>query len=64
MALTEGLLPNLHAVPPNRIVAEKDLLEHLQTAVQNWPRAERDILVLYFIDGFDPMRSPWTPASP
>ena len=26
----------------------------LQTAVQNWPRAERDIFELYFIEGFDP----------
>jgi DNA-directed RNA polymerase specialized sigma24 family protein len=51
---TEGLLPDLHAVPPDEIAAEKDLLEHLQTAVQNWPRAERDTFELYFIEGFDP----------
>ena len=51
---TEGLLPDLHAVPPDEIAAEKDLLEHLQTAVQSWPRAEREIFELYFIEGFDP----------
>jgi len=51
---TEGLLPDLHAMPPDEIAAEKDLLEHLQTAVQNWPRSERDIFKLYFIEGFDP----------
>ena len=54
MVKTEGLLPDLHAVPPDEIAAEKDLLEHLQTAVQNWPRAERDTFELYFIEGFDP----------
>jgi ribosomal subunit interface protein len=40
--------------PPDEIAAEKDLLEHLQTAVQSWPRAEREIFELYFIEGFDP----------
>jgi hypothetical protein len=37
-----------------QIAVEKDLLEPLQTAVQNWPRAERDIFELYFIEGFEP----------
>jgi hypothetical protein len=54
VVLTGGLLPDLHAVPADQIAVEKDLLEPLQTAVQNWPRAERDIFELYFIEGFEP----------
>jgi hypothetical protein len=53
VVLTGGLLPDLHAVPADQI-AEENLLEPLQTAVQNWPRAERDIFELYFIEGFEP----------
>ena len=49
-----SLLPDLHAVPADQIAVEKELLEPLQTAVQNWPRAERDIFELYFIEGFEP----------
>ena len=54
VVLTGGMLPDLHAVPADQIAVEKDLLEPLQTAVQNWPRAERDIFELYFIEGFEP----------
>ena len=54
VVLTGGLLPDLHAVPADQIAVEKDLREPLQTAFQNWPRAERDIFELYFIEGFEP----------
>jgi hypothetical protein len=49
VVLTGGLLPDLHAVPADQIAVEKHVLEPLQTAVQNRPRAERDIFELYFI---------------
>jgi len=47
-------LPDLHAVPADQIAVEKDLLEPLQNTLRTWPRAERDIFELYFIEGFEP----------
>ena len=51
---TGSLLPDLHAVPADQIAVEKDLLEPLQNTLRTWPRAERDIFELYFIEGFEP----------
>ena len=50
----EDVLPNPEVTPPDEIAAEKDLLETLQTTIQNWPRPEREIFELYFLEGFEP----------
>ena len=51
---TEDVVPNAEAVPPDRILEDKELLEQLQGAVQNWPRPERETFELYFVQGFEP----------
>jgi ribosomal subunit interface protein len=49
----EDIISNPEAVPPDELVEEKELLEQLQDAVQNWPRLERDVFELYFVQGFE-----------
>lgn len=51
---TEDVIPNPEAVPPDRFVEEKELLEELQEAIQNWPQPEREVFELYFVQGFEP----------
>ena len=51
---TEDLVPNPEAVPPDRLVEEKELLEQLQEAIRSWPRPEREVFELYFVRGFEP----------
>jgi DNA-directed RNA polymerase specialized sigma24 family protein len=52
---TEDVVPNPEAVPPDRILEEKQLLEELQGAVQSWPGPERETFELYFVQGFEPL---------
>jgi ribosomal subunit interface protein len=49
----EDVVPDPEAVPPDRFVEEKELLEELQHAIQSWPRAEREVFELYFVQGFE-----------
>jgi RNA polymerase sigma factor (sigma-70 family) len=49
----EDIVSNPQAVPPDELVEEKELLEELQNAVQSWPRLERDVFELYFVQGFE-----------
>jgi DNA-directed RNA polymerase specialized sigma24 family protein len=51
---TEALVPDTHAVPPDRIAAEKDMLSQLQQDMKNWPRPEREVFELYFVEGLEP----------
>ena len=50
----EDLFPDPHAVPPDRTLAQKDLLEHLQHDMRKWPRPEREAFELYFVEGLEP----------
>jgi RNA polymerase sigma factor (sigma-70 family) len=50
----EDIVSNPDAVPPDELVEEKELLEGLQDAVQSWPRPERHVFELYFVQGFEP----------
>jgi RNA polymerase sigma factor (sigma-70 family) len=50
----EDIVSNPEALPPDQFVEEKELLEELQDAVQKWPRPERDVFELYFVQGFEP----------
>ncbi|MDB6064691.1 MAG: putative sigma 54 modulation protein/ribosomal protein [Pedosphaera sp.] len=51
---TEDIVANPEAVPPDQVVEEKELLEHLQGAIQSWPKAEREVFELYFVEGIEP----------
>ena len=50
----EGLVPNPRTAPPDQIVAQKDLLEQLQQDMRDWPRREREVFELYFVEGLEP----------
>jgi RNA polymerase sigma factor (sigma-70 family) len=48
------LVPDPASVPPDVAVAQKEILELLQSRIQSWPRPERDVFELHFVEGFDP----------
>jgi RNA polymerase sigma factor (sigma-70 family) len=50
----EDVIPDPEAVPPDRFLAEKELLQQLQAVIQNWPEREREVFELYFVQGFEP----------
>jgi RNA polymerase sigma factor (sigma-70 family) len=41
-------------VPPIEIVARKDLVARLEQDMRNWPRPEREVLELYYVEGLEP----------
>jgi RNA polymerase sigma factor (sigma-70 family) len=51
---TEGLIRDPKAVPPDEIVAAKDAIIRLQQDIRNWPRPEREVFELYFVEGLEP----------
>jgi RNA polymerase sigma factor (sigma-70 family) len=51
---TKELVPEAAAGSPEQTVTAKELLEHLQQAIQTWPRQEREVFELYFVEGFEP----------
>ena len=50
----EDIVANPEALPPDRLLADKELLEELQQSIQTWPRTERDVFEFYFVQGFEP----------
>jgi RNA polymerase sigma factor (sigma-70 family) len=50
----QDVIPDPDAVPPDRFVAEKELLQQLQAAIQSWPEREREVFELYFVRRFEP----------
>jgi RNA polymerase sigma factor (sigma-70 family) len=51
---TKELTPEAAAGSPEQTVTAKELLERLQQAIQTWPRQERGVFELYFVEGFEP----------
>ena len=47
------LVPDPASVPPDEAVARKEILELLQSRIQSWPRPERDVFELHFVEGFE-----------
>lgn len=45
------LVPDPNASPPEELVERRELLEALQRTVQTWPRAEKDVFELHFVQG-------------
>jgi len=41
-------------VPPTEIAARKDVVAQLEQDMRNWPRPEREVFELYYVEGFDP----------
>ena len=47
------LVPDTTTLPPDQAVAQKELLEIMQTGMERWPQHERNIFELHFIEGFE-----------
>jgi DNA-directed RNA polymerase specialized sigma24 family protein len=41
-------------VPPVEIAARKDVVTQLEQDMRNWPRPEREVFELYYVEGLDP----------
>ncbi len=50
----KNLIPDARTVPPDEAVAQKELLEQVQKTVNTWPKPEREVFELYFVEGFEP----------
>jgi ribosomal subunit interface protein len=48
-----GAIADAGVVSPDELAARKDLLEELHHAIKGWPRLERNVFELYFVEGFD-----------
>lgn len=46
------LVPDPNVPSPEEAVERRELLEALQKTVQTWPRVERDVFELHFVQGF------------
>ena len=51
---TESLIPDSTAMPPDEFVAQKDALGRLEQDMRNWPRSEREVFELYYVEGLEP----------
>jgi RNA polymerase sigma factor (sigma-70 family) len=51
---TESLIPDSTAMPPDEFVAQKDALARLEQDMRNWPRSEREVFELYYVEGLEP----------
>lgn len=49
----EDIVPSSAAVPPDEIAAQKEALEQLQRDLKNWPRSEREVFELHYIEGLE-----------
>jgi ribosomal subunit interface protein len=45
---------NVAEVPPEQIAARKDVVAQLEQDMRNWPRPEREVFELYYVEGLDP----------
>jgi RNA polymerase sigma factor (sigma-70 family) len=51
---TEGLIRDPGAVPPDELVGARDAITRLRQDTRNWPRPEREVFELYFVEGLEP----------
>ena len=45
---------DMEKVPPVEIAARKDVVAQLEQDMRNWPRPEREVFELYYVEGLDP----------
>ena len=53
-ALTADTIRDRDEVPPIEIAARKDVVAQLEQDMRNWPRPEREVFELYYVEGLDP----------
>lgn len=54
MAGSEASFADAAEVPPVEIAARKDVVAQLEQDMRNWPRPEREVFELYYVEGLDP----------
>jgi RNA polymerase sigma factor (sigma-70 family) len=52
---TKDLVPDASAAPPDELIERRELLEQVQNAANSWPKPEREVFELYFVEGFEPV---------
>jgi RNA polymerase sigma factor (sigma-70 family) len=53
-APTDDVIRDRDEVPPDEIFSRKDVVAQLEQDMRNWPRPEREVFELYYVEGFDP----------
>lgn len=51
---TRELVSDARTVPPDQAVTRQELLAEMRRAASRWPRPEREVFELYFVEGFEP----------
>lgn len=51
---TRDLTPDERATPPDQAVLRQELLAEMRRTVSQWPRADREVFELYYVEGFEP----------
>jgi RNA polymerase sigma factor (sigma-70 family) len=54
VAETKDLLPDPQSESPDRVVERRDLLAELRRLASRWPKPEREVFELHFVEGFEP----------
>jgi len=54
IAEAKDLLPDQRTPNPAEVVADRELLAQTRKLAATWPRAEREVFELYFVEGFEP----------
>ena len=62
-APTADVIRDRDEVSPVEIAARKDVVTQLEQDMRNWPRSEREVFELYYVEGFDPEESRWSHTS-
>ena len=51
----KDLIADPSAVPPDEVIERRELLEQVQNTANSWPKPEREVFELYFVEGFEPV---------
>ena len=51
---TEDVVASPENMPPDEFVAQEEVLEQLQQEMKKWPRPEREVFELYYVEGLEP----------
>ncbi|HEY5914581.1 MAG TPA: sigma-70 family RNA polymerase sigma factor [Verrucomicrobiae bacterium] len=52
---TKDLVADPSAAPPDEVIERRELLEQVQNTANSWPKPEREVFELYFVEGFEPV---------
>ena len=50
---TKERVPDPSAARPDELIERRELLERVQNTANSWPKPEREVFELYFVEGFE-----------